>query len=187
MTDLPTDVRDGAERLTRLARRASDEAEAAAYERDRDERLAEHGFVARVREADDTLVLHPAAWLEDGTVRIDRIEDTDRAVELPLSGSGEPDEWETVATHNADVVDAVEAAAGPIHAANARAFAEFMGNHHARRVEAATAAEIKGFLNEYYPRNVWPSDREREVVEQSLAHVFAVTATDAPGPIAERR
>ncbi|AZH24910.1 DUF7108 family protein [Haloplanus aerogenes] len=187
MTDLPREVVDAAERLTRLARRAVDDAEAAAYERDRDERLDEYGFTARIRESDDTLVLHPAEWLDGDTARMDRIEDTDRAVEVPLSGSGDPEEWDDVETHNAEVVAQVAERTGEIHAANARAFADFMGNHYARRVETATAAELEEFLTEYYPRNAWPSEEERDAVTQSLEHVFAVTETALPEFTAARR
>ena len=187
MTDLPREVVDAAERLTRLARRAVDESEAAAYERDRDERLDEYGFTARVREHDDTLVLHPSEWLEGDTVRMDRIEDTDRAAEVPLSGSGEAEAWDAVEAHNAEVVDQVAERADEVHAANARAFADFMGNHYARRVETATAAELREFLTEYYPRNAWPSDEQRDAVTQSLEHVFAVTETPLPEFSAARR
>jgi len=187
MTDLPREVVDAAERLTRLARRAVDDAEAAAYERDRDDRLAEYGFTARVREDDDTLVCHPAEWLEGDTVRMDRIEDTDRAVEIPLSGSGDPEQWDAVEAHNAEVVERVADRAGDVHTANARAFADFMGNHYARRVETATAEELREFLTEYYPRNAWPSEKEREAVTQSLDHVFAVTETAMPEFSAVRR
>jgi len=187
MSDLPREVVDAAERLTRLARRAVDDAEAAAYERDRDERLDEYDFTARVRESDDTLVLHPAEWLDGGTVRMDRIEETDRAVEVPLSGSGDPDSWKTVAAHNAEVVERVAERAGETHAANARAFADFMDNHYARRVETASAEELQEFLTEYYPRNAWPSENERDVVMQSLEHVFAATETAMPDVTAARR
>jgi hypothetical protein len=180
MTDLPREAVAAAERLTRLARRAVDDAEAAAYERDREERLAEHGFTARIRESDDTLVLHPTEWLDGDTARMDRIEDTDRAVELSLSGSGDPESWDEVETHNAAVVERVAERAGEVHAANARAFADFMGNHYARQVETATAAELAEFLTEYFPRNAWPSDEQRDAVEQSLEHVFTVTETSMP-------
>jgi hypothetical protein len=182
MPDLPAEVRDEAERLTRLARRATDDAERAAYERDRDARLAEHGFTARVREEDDTLVLHPAEWVEDGDARPDRIDDTDRAVEIPLSGAGDPEEWEAVEEHNAAVVESV-ADRGEVHAANARAFADFMGNHYARRVETAGGTEIEEFLAEYYPRNAWPTDDQRAVVEQSLAYVFEEAGREPPTAI----
>jgi hypothetical protein len=187
MSELPREVVTEAERLTRLARRAVDDAEAAAYERDRDERLAEYGFIARVREDDDTLVCHPAEWLDGDTVRMDRIEDTDRAVEIPLSGSGDPEQWEAVEAHNAEVVDRVAERAGEVHAANARAFADFMGNHYARRVETATPAELREFLTEYYPRNAWPSDEQRDVVARSLEHVFDATETAMPEFSSARR
>jgi hypothetical protein len=180
MTELPREVVTEAERLTRLARRAVDDAEAAAYERDRDERLAEYGFVARVREDDDTLVCHPAEWLDGDTARIERIEDTGRAVEVPLSGSGDPEAWDEVEAHNAAIVEQVADRDGEVHAANARAFADFMGNHYARRMETATAEELREFLTEYYPRNAWPSDEQREAVEQSLERIFAVTETQIP-------
>ena len=183
MTDLPDDVVDEAERLTRLARRASDPAEAAAYERDRDEALAAHGFVARVREADDTLVCHPAEWVEDGTVRTDRIEDTGRAAEVTLSGPGS-DPWDEVEAHNAAVVERVREAAGEdtaAHAANARALADFAGNHYAKRVDALTRGEVTEFRTEYYPRNTWPSERQRALLEASLALVEDVVGSPWPG------
>jgi hypothetical protein len=180
MSELPREVREEAERLTRLARRATDDAEAAAYERDRDRQLADHGFTARIRETDDTLVLHPSEWLDGGVARLDSIEDTERAVEIPLSGSGDPERWDAVEEHNAAVVDDVRDRAGEVHAATARAFADFMGNHYARRVETATAAELREFLTEYYPRNAWPSDDQRAVVERSLEYVFEATETEPP-------
>lgn len=174
------------ERLTRLARRAADPAERAAYEERRERLLAARGFEARVREADDTLVCYPANWLDDaGVVRTDRIETTDRAVEIPLSGPGDPEEWEAVEADNAALVSAVAEAAdeaGAAHAANARAFADFMGNHYAKRIPRATPAEVEEFLAEYYPRNAWPSDRERALVEDSLRLLFETADVD-PSPI----
>jgi hypothetical protein len=92
-----------------------------------------------------------------------------------------------VEAHNASVVDAVAERAGPVHAANARAFADFMGNHYARRVETATPAELREFLTEYYPRNAWPSDEQRDVVVQSLEATFAVTETELPELSSVRR
>jgi len=44
-----------------------------------------------------------------GTVRTDRIEDVDRGVERRLSGAGDPDDWETVAETNDELVDDVAA------------------------------------------------------------------------------
>ena len=57
MPELPDDLIDEVERLTRLARRAVDEDEAAAYEKRRRTLLDDYEFTARVREEDDTLVV----------------------------------------------------------------------------------------------------------------------------------
>lgn len=184
--ELPEDVVAEAERLTRLARDAVDPAEREAYEADRADLLAEHGFVARVRERDDTLVCHPDEWVENGTVRTERIEDTDRATEVSLSGPGDPDEWEAVEAHNAALVGAVRETAdadAEAHAANARAFADFVGNHYAKRVERATAEEVREFLEEYYPRNAWPSEREQSLVGESLTLLFAAAEAEPPDPV----
>jgi len=176
-----------AERLTRLAREAVDDAEADAYRRDRDERLAEHGFTARVREEDggETLVLHPAEWVADGTVRIERIEDTDRAVERRLSGAGEGGEFEAVDAHNREIVAEIEERAGAVHAENASAFADFMGNHYVRRVETATGEEIREFLEWYFPRNAFPTEEQRDAVEESLRLVFEAVNGELP-PVLDR-
>jgi len=184
---LPADVVESAERLTRLARRAVDDAEADAYRADRDARLAEYGFRARVREeADrDVLVCYPAEWMADGTVQLDRIEDRTRAVEVPLGGVGEEREWEAVEAHNQELVERVRERGGDVHAANARAFADFMGNHYVRRVETADERELRDFLTEYYPRNAWPTDEQREAVYESLRLVFEVGEAEVP-PALER-
>ncbi|MFC7136034.1 DUF7108 family protein [Halobaculum litoreum] len=179
--ELPEPTVDAAERLTRLAREAVDAAEADAYREDRGDRLAEHDFTARVREEDDTLVLYPEEWIEDGTVRIDRIDDTGRAVEVPLSGPGDPDDWQAVEDHNTELVEAVAADYDDVHAANARAFADFMGNHYAKPMDAATADEVSEFLAEYFPRNAWPSEEQRDAVEASVRYVFE--AADEPTPL----
>jgi hypothetical protein len=165
---------DEAERLTRLARDAVDDSEADAYREERAELLAHHDFTARVREDDagDTLVLHPEEWVQDGTIRTDRIEDTDRAVELSLSGPGDPDEWDAVAEHNREVAARVREAHGDVHGDNADAFAAFMSNHYARPVESATSDEIEEFLSEYFPRNAWPSEEQRAVVDDSIEFVL---------------
>jgi len=180
--ELPEDLIAAAERLTRLARRATDGREADAYREDRDQRLAEYGFTARVREEDagEVLVLHPGEWVEEGTIRTDRIEDTDRAIERRLSGPGEESAFERVDAHNRDVVARIEERAGPVHAANATAFADFMGNHYVRRVETATPAELREFLAEYFPRNAFPTDEQRATVEETLRLVFDVTDREAP-------
>ena len=170
--ELPEAVVDEIERLTRLARRASDDDEAALYRRERDRLLQEYGYSPRYRETDDTLVCYPNEWVEDGTAQLDRIEDPDRASEISLSGPGNPDRYDQVESHNAEIVEAVADQYGPVHGANARAFADFMGNHYVKQVERATADEIAEFKSEYFPRNAWPSDEQRDRIDQSLAYVF---------------
>lgn len=198
--DVPVDVVAEAERLTRLARDADqrDEGtaalgetpdgpdEATLYRSRRDDLLAAHGYACRVREDDDTLVLYPAEWIEDGAVQFDRIDDTDRAVEVSLSGTGTDEQWADAESHNAALVDTVEDRHGPDHAANARALADFMGNHYAKEIERATGEELAEFLDEYYPRNAWPSARERELVEKSVELVFEVAGVPVPRVERER-
>jgi len=187
MSELPEDVVSEAERLTRLAREAVDENEETAYRERRAGLLADHEFVPHLRREDDTLVLHPEEWVEDGVVRTERIEDIDRAVEISLSGAGDPDDWASVAEHNDRLVETVTEAHGDVHGANARAFADFMGNHYARRVETATATELREFVGEYYPRNAWPSADQRAVVGKSLELLFDAADAELPEFTAEPR
>jgi hypothetical protein len=65
-----------------------------------------------------------------------------------------------------------QCACGDRHADNASAFADFMSNHYARPVESATSDEVAEFLDEYYPRNVWPTERQRAIVKESIDLVF---------------
>lgn len=176
MTDLPDDVVDEAERLTRLARDAVDDAAANAYRDRRDSLLAEHGFVPRLRERDDTLVCYPDEWLDDGRVQLDDVEDTDRAAEVSLSGPGEQGDYEEAAARNERLVERVRERHGDVHGDNAAAFAEFMNNYYARPMDTADDREREEFLAEYFPRNAWPTDEQRERVEESLALIFEVAA-----------
>lgn len=192
--DIPVDAVVEAERLTRLARNAADRAdqtsvagetsegpdEATLYLERRDDMVAEYSYTTRLRESDDTLVLYPEEWVEDGVVQFDRIDDTDRAVELPLSGPGSEEEWADVEAHNSDLVQQVADEHGEDHAANARAFADFVGNHYAKEMERTTAGEITEFLTEYYPRNVWPSATQESVVEKSVKLVFDAAGVEPP-------
>ena len=178
MTDeeeLPDNVTARARTLTRRMREAIDDEERAAYREERAGLLAEHGYVSRVREDDtgETLVLYPEEWVDDGVVRVDRIEDTDRAVERSLSGVGSAD-WEMVEAHNRAVAERVRAEHGEVHGGNAHAFADFMSNHYAKRVETATPEEREEFREEYLPRNAWPTEAQREAVERSLRLVEEV-------------
>ncbi len=178
----PEAVVDEAERLTRLARDAVDDAEAAAYREARDDALAEHGYRARVREEDDgaVLVCHPAAWIEDGVVRPERVEDLDRGIERRVAGAGSEADWAEVEAHNRDIAGRVEASHGEVHGANAHALADFMSNHYAKRVEDATRDELEEFLAEYYPRNAFPSDREAARIEASVALVYEAAGAESP-------
>jgi hypothetical protein len=178
--ELPPDLIEEVERLTRLARDVPDPSEAAAHRDRRDDLLAAHGYTARYRDEDDTLVLNPAEWFEDGVVRTERVDDLSRAIERPLSDAGADDEWCAVEDHNASLVDRVDAEHGPVHAANARAFADFMGNHYTRRIETASRRELREFLDDYYPRNAWPTERQKAVVNESLQLLFDVVDTDLP-------
>ena len=180
-SELPEAVVAEAERLTRRARAASEDAERRGALRARRRLLADYGFRARVREDEsrDVLVLYPGEWVADGSVRPDRIDDLDRGVERPLSGVGD-DDWAVVDAHNRELAAAVERTHGQAHGANARALAAFAGNHYSKRIEQLTGAELTLFLEEYYPRNVWPTDDQKAVVEESVRLVFEVA--DEPVP-----
>jgi len=180
--ELPAAVVEEAERLTRLAREATDDAEREHYEADRADLLAEYGFTARVRREDDgeTLVLHPGEWVDDGLIHPDRVEEIDRAVEVPLSGVGDPDEGDELDARNREVVAAVRDAHGDVHGDNAAAFADFMGNHYAKPVESATAGEVREFIEEYFPRNAWPDAEQRAAVGESVRLVFEVAGEPVP-------
>lgn len=178
MTDLPQDVVREAERLTRLARDAVEDNAAEAYRDRRDDLLADHAFVARVRDSDDTLVCHPAEWLDDdGQVRLGDVEDTDRAAEVSLSGPGEQGDYEAAAARNETLVERVRDQYGAVHGDNAAAFAAFMNNHYARPMDTAGERERAEFREEFFPRNAWPSEDQRETVEESLDLVFEVAAS----------
>ena len=179
--DVPVDVVDEAERLTRLARRTEDDAAAAFYRERRDELVSGHDYVPRLREDDDTLVLYPDEWMADGTVQLDRIETTDRAVEVSLSGPGDADRYDEIAAYNEAVADAVAERHDAVHADTARSFAAFMSNHYVRAVDDATLEVREEFREEYLPRNGWPTDEQLAVVEESLTVIESVAA-EVDGP-----
>ena len=176
---LPEDVIEEAKRLTRLARDREAE-EAAAYRERRADLLAEYDYRARIRDEDETLVLYPAEWHAGDAVDPSSIEDTSRAVEVVLTA---PDAFEEVAEHNRSIARQVAAEHGGVHGENATAFAEYMNNHHARRGETASDREGEVFLEEYFPRNAWPSDAQQDTVEQSLRLVFQAAGAEAPPAI----
>ncbi len=179
--DVPAEVVDEAERLTRLAREG-EATDAAEFYRDRRDELVEaHDYTPRLREEDDTLVLYPDEWMEDGTVRLDRIETTDRAVEVSLSGPGDADRYREIADYNDAVAEAVAERAADVHADTARSFAAFMSNHYVRAVDDATPDMRAEFRDEFLPRNGWPTDEQLAVVDESLSVIEAVAA-DVDGP-----
>ncbi|MFW6384930.1 MAG: DUF7108 family protein [Halodesulfurarchaeum sp.] len=183
MSDLPPDVLEEAKRLTRLARRSRTDA-AVNYRERRDELLAEHDYVARVRDDTEgpTLVCHPADWLDgDGTVRLDRPIDTEEAEEVPLSPRDNRDDWEDVESHNREIVGEVRTEYGPLHGKTASAFADFMGNHYSTRIDEASAAHVEEFRSWYFPRNAWPSPEQVAALDETLEYVFEVAGE--PGPI----
>ncbi|TKX75602.1 hypothetical protein EXE46_02310 [Halorubrum sp. GN11_10-6_MGM] len=186
--DLPVEAVDEAERLTRLAREAESaeptpELEEAAdqYRERRDALAAEYGYTARVRDEDDALVLYPDEWMENGTVRLDRVEDTDRAVEVSLSGPGDADRYREVAAYNEAVAEAVAEREAEVHARTAETFATFMSNHYVRAVDDATPEMRAEFREEYLVRNGWPTDDQLAAVDESLSVIESVAeAVDGP-------
>ena len=180
---LPERLLQAVEHYTRQARDTDDERAARRLRERRDERLARHGYVARVREEPTraVLVCHPATWTEDGTVYPDRIEDLDRAVEIPLSGPGDPEDWDEIDAHNGALAAAVRERHGEVHGATARALADFASNHYAKPIEALAVGELAEFREEYFVRNAWPSDAQREVLSRSLELVFECADSPMPG------
>ncbi|MES3160221.1 MAG: hypothetical protein PPP55_01455 [Halorubrum sp.] len=179
--DIPAEVVDEAERLTRLARETADSEAAAHYRERRDELVTDHDYTPRLREDDDTLVLYPEEWMASGTVQLDRIETTDRAVEVSLSGPGDADHYRAVAAYNDAVAEAVAERADEVHAATARSFAAFMSNHYVRRVDDASPTVRAEFREEYLPRNGWPTEKQLDRVEESLARIETIAAAvDGP-------
>lgn len=185
---LPSHVVTEALRLTRLAQRAPENAsvehdidratlsEAARYRQDRADLLEAHGYRARIREDDRgrTLVCYPAEWLSNGEAALGMIEETDRAVERRLDGTGRSREWESVAQHNQTIAEAVANAHGRPHDRTARSFARFMSSHRVRHIETATAADIREFVDEFFRRNTWPIEAQRSTVMRSLRYTLAV-------------
>lgn len=182
MVELPAAVVDEAVRLSRLARAAEDQTEADAYRSKRADLLAEHGYLARVRTDDNraVLVCYPSDWQRKGVVDPAGIDELDRAVERPLTGPGDPDDWAAVEAHNRAVAEAVTAQHGSVHGANADAFADFMSNHYARKVETAGQRVCQEFLTHYLPRNAWPSEEQLDRAEASLRRVFEAADSSPP-------
>ncbi|GAA0293172.1 DUF7108 family protein [Halarchaeum salinum] len=182
MPDLDPEVVEEAERLTRLALRASDDGEAAAYRERRDALLDEAGYAAREREDDGavTLVCYPQAWLDEtGTIRMNAF-DPDEAVERSLGGPGDPERWDDVAEHNRGIARTVHEEHGSVHGETATALAAFASNHYAKPIEALTRDELAEFREEYLVRNAWPSAEQLDRLAESLRYAFAVVDEEPP-------
>lgn len=171
---LPDEIVMQTERLTLRARgaeEAGDTERAESARHRRDELLAIHDYHA-IERGDDTLVLHPREWIEDGKVRPDRIDETERAIERQLVDTGEKadtdTDWEVIADHNRKIAARVTEQYGEIHGANAKALADFMSNHYATPIENATQMILAEFRTEYFPRNAWPSEKQCAVIDQSI-------------------
>lgn len=184
--DLPGTVVDEAERLTRLARNAVDPAEATAYREERDALLAEHGYTARIRDGDDgaVLVCYPDAWVDDGTVQVERIQDVSRGVERAISGPGSRP-WAAVAEHNDALAEAVARQHGQPHGDTAAALAAFANNHYAKQIERLSKTELAEFCEEYFPRNAWPSDRQQERLRESIVLTFETAGATPPAALTD--
>lgn len=179
MTDgLPADVRDTVAEFARKERAAERPERAHQLAERREQLVAEYGYTSRIREDDTgaTLVCYPRDWVSDGTVEPAAVDDLSAAVEIPLAGAGDPDDWAAVAERNRAVAERVEREHGPAHGANARAFAAFMSNHRAREIGTATDDDVEEFRTEYYVRNVWPSETERAVVDESIELALSAAA-----------
>jgi hypothetical protein len=172
---LPESVIERAVSLTRRAQETVDSNATNAYESERDKLLAEHGYRSRIRTSDDTLVLYPSTWIENGDLDLESIDDTNQAVERSLGGVDTDASWEHVEELNAEVVERIRENYANHHVKNIRAFADFMGNHYLKQVTDATSAERDEFVTEYYPRNVWATETQAAALEESLALLEAVT------------
>ncbi|MFP8953948.1 rnhA operon protein [Natrialbaceae archaeon A-arb3/5] len=179
--ELPDNVVEEAERLTRLERSSTDENEATAHDDRRERLLSRHEFTSRIRDdGDAVLVLHPTEWTEDGVIRTERIEDISRAVEIPLEGTGDPDDWETVDERNRELVERVRERHGEVHGENAAVLADFASNHYAKSIESLTGSELTEFCTEYFVRNAWPSASQHAAIEDSLDVVYETAGEPVP-------
>jgi hypothetical protein len=182
--ELSPEIADEAERLTKLARDVGDDAEADAYREARSDLLADTEFTARVREDDrDTLVLYPEAWVVDGTVHPDRIDDIDRGIERPLEGPGASEDWDVIDDHNRAIAEHVAEKHDDVHGQNAQALADFASNHYAKPIDDLTREEREEFLSEYFVRNAFPSDDQKAAVEESVQVVLDVADDESTGAL----
>ncbi len=168
--ELDTDVIQRVVALTKRARDAEDASRAEAARQQRASLLTETPYEARVREDDggEWLVLYPSAWLTDGTVNLDAIDDLAAAIERPLGPRSNEAAYEAVSAANLRVAAAVRRRHGPVHGETAEALATYLSNHHLTRIENATARQLSEFLEEYLRRNAWPTDEQRRLARRTI-------------------
>lgn len=131
----------------------------------RDRLVRSHGHRARLRLDDMVLVLYPEEWVEDGEVRFEEVEDVDRALEVEL----EPEkEWGEAHSENKELLSEFGERVEDHHVYNARVFTEFLENHYSISVMDARQEHVNEFLEEFYPRNAWPSRQARVCVDESV-------------------
>ena len=181
MPDLPDFAFEAARAMTRVMRRDTHPEPEAIRDR-RETLLGRYGYAARVREdeAGPVLVCYPDDWLEDGTLQPDRLESTENAVEGRLTRAHHGDGWAGIDAHNHALADRVSEAYGEPHGDNAATFGIYLANHHEVPVEGATATHVEDFLEEYFPRNAWPSEAQRAAIETSLRHLFGIAGEPFP-------
>jgi len=159
---LPDSAVETVATLTRRARRGDEGAIA-----ERDALLDRHGYAASIEN--DALRLYPADWGVDSSIDTDQFS-TDAVVRIQLGR----DDLDAIAPSNRPAADRVADQYGDPHGATADAFATYMNNHHAARIDAATKRQVERFRDEYFVRNVWPTAEQRSCIDDSLDHVFDV-------------
>lgn len=169
-SDLPEEVVEEAAALARRERAADPPERQARFRRHREALLGEYDYADRIRSDGErtVLVLYPDEWVVGDTVRPSRIDDLERAIEVPLEGEDREEDWSTVDHANRRLAERIRREHGEIHGSNAAALADFMGNHHLKRIEDARTEEIEEFRREYFIRNAWPTEEQRDRLARSL-------------------
>ncbi|MFB6187930.1 MAG: rnhA operon protein, partial [Halobacteriaceae archaeon] len=132
----------------------------------------DYEFHLRSTENETVLVCYPSAWMDNGIVDIEAIDDRDKAIERNLNSTHSEKDWETIYTINNEIATDVKESYGKIHGQTATAFSEFMSNHRMAPIWNATANDIIEFLQEYFVRNAWPTDAQSAVVNRSLRYTI---------------
>lgn len=170
MSEIPEKVLDEVVSLSQKAIQAVDQQEISAYQQRREELLASYDYTCRIRTDNDgeVLVCYPKEWMAGDTINIDEMDDLSQAIERPVFDSPSEGSFSEIEQHNRTIASGIAEAHGPIHGATASAFADFMSNHYTQRIEDATVTEFEEFRTEYFPRNAWPSDMQKCVLDETI-------------------